>query len=415
MPPDAPSPNPEPGRWAPESAKTQTPTSDLPDTRLWWLRGGFWYPLLPLISLGYLTSIPFFHAYRRLRDRKILIQGLIYCAATVLYLIITSLNHQRLSSSEWLKDIEAVLLFYPIIGGTLQLAKLRRRVYLRTLEPPHVESYAPDETRRAEIESRSSTERGFRRLSDWAVIIAGVAFFSFLIVAIPVAAIVLTLTGRANFVFGTTNIVYNVPYIIVALGAALVLIGWLAVSYKPDDRMTRHLAALTAAVSVNIYLGFSIWLVATKVIYPGASPHKLGLMVWWNLSDSIPFVNVNSALNWEQPLTEYGAGIGWLFLFQRIVFLLTLARVIQILVHRWITYSKPKPSRPDDYSKLAARLAPNSPKNLLGRTGGGACHGGQQGAGPVAVAGLAGMEAAGGELAGPGRLEVRGDDAKRTR
>jgi hypothetical protein len=365
------SPSPEPVHSEIGSGKPQTSVSVTPDTRLWWLRGGFWYPLLPLISLGFLTSIPFFHAYRRLRDRVILIQGLVYFVATTLSLTIYNISHDALNLPEWQKDIEAALIFYPIIGGTLQLSKLRRRVYLGTREPPHAEDYdgdktiraaaRADETIRAEFESRSSIERKFHSASDWAGIIFAVLFLSFLILAVPVAAIFLTLTGRANFVFGTTNIIYNFPYILIAPGAALVLIGWLAVSYKADDRIARHIAVLTATVSVNIYLGLSIWLAATKIIYPAASPHKLALMVWWNLSDSIPFVNVNSALNWEQPLPEYGAGIGWLFLFQRIVFLLTLARVIQILVNRWINYSKPKPSASEDYLKWAARLSTNPP------------------------------------------------------
>ena len=82
----------------------------------------------------------------------------------------------------------------------------------------------------------------------------------------------------------------------------------------------------------------------------------------------------------------------------------------------------PGPANPVSLvARQAVKEARSAARNLLGvirgkdtrrssgRTGGGACHGGQQGAGPVAVADLAGMEAVGGELAGPGRPEMRGD------
>jgi hypothetical protein len=110
-----------------------------------------------------------------------------------------------------------------------------------------------------------------------------------------------------------------------------------------------------AAICANIYLGFTIWVAATKFVDTAVSPHKLGLMVWWNLNDSIPFINVNSALNWEQPLNEYGAGIGWLFLLQRIVLLLTLVRIVQVLANRWMDFSKPKPEAPTAESESTGK------------------------------------------------------------
>jgi hypothetical protein len=189
------------------------------------------------------------------------------------------------------------------------------------------------------------TKQVFRIFSDLAAQALIVVFIFFFGLAVPAGAIAQTLTGRTNIVL-RTGLANNIPVALAALWATVALIWWLAVGYRPADRVSRHLAFLMAAISVNIYLGFTVWVIVTKFIDTTVSPHKLGLMVWWNLSDSIPLVNVNSVLDWEQPLNEYGAGIGWLFLLQRTVLIITLVRIVQVLINRWASFSKPDPEGP---------------------------------------------------------------------
>ena len=287
----------------------------------WRLPEGIWYPLLPLLSLGLLASIPFFHAYRRLRDRGVLVQACIFSAVAILLVVVDNIHRPP----EWLQFISALLILYPFIVGTAQAKRLRRRVYPGA--------------------------------ANWTDVIIGVAVifsFVFFLILMPVGGIALTLTGRRNSFVDSADIIDNLFFFSFALLGGTAFIIWVTVKYKGDKGVLRPLAALVAGLIVNIYLGLSIWLIAKRALPPAASPHELGSMVWWNLFDSIPFVNVNSALDWEQPMTEYGARIGWLFLFQRILLLLTLARVIKLLADRWIAYSKQKPSASGDRSRPIA-------------------------------------------------------------
>jgi hypothetical protein len=200
-----------------------------------------------------------------------------------------------------------------------------------------------------------------RIVSDLAAEVFVALLILFFGLAVPAGAVAQTLTGRTNIIL-RTGLANNIPVALFALLATVALIWWLAVGYRTTDRISRHLVFLMAAISVNIYLGFTVWVVITKFVGSTASPHRLGLMVWWNLSDSIPFVNVNSALDWEQPLNEYGAGTGWLFLLQRIVLILTLVRIVQVLINKWMSLSRLKPeapaATPDASSQSASRTTP---------------------------------------------------------
>ena len=205
------------------------------------------------------------------------------------------------------------------------------------------------------------TKHALRIVSDLAAEAFVVLLILFFGLAVPAGAIAQTLTGRTNIIL-RTGLANNIPVVLFALFATVVLIWWLAVGYRTTDRISRHLAFLMATISVNIYLGFTVWAVVTKFIGSPVSPHRLGLMVWWNLSDSIPFVNVNSALDWEQPLNEYGAGIGWLFLLQRIVLILTLVRILQVLINKWMSLSRPKPEAPGATPEASSpSISPTTP------------------------------------------------------
>jgi hypothetical protein len=309
---------------------------------------GIWYLLLPLLSLGLLASIPFFHAYKKLRDRNVLIMGCVFCAMSISWIVISNISYDFKDSSTWLKLVVAGCFLYPLIAGTAQAASLRRRVYLgipKVIPKVIAKDYTVNEDKgeaiRAAIELSDPSERKLSTVTDWGSFAVALFVLAFFAVVIPAAGVVLTLTGKSNY-FIENGILDTLPIIAIAVAGSGALIVWLTVKYTPDKGVARLVIALATAVSVNLYIGISIWVVASKIASAAISPHKLGLMVWWNLSDSVPFVNVNSTLDWKQPVTEYGARLGWLFLFQKIILLLTLARVIKIIVDQYLNYSKQK-------------------------------------------------------------------------
>jgi hypothetical protein len=81
----------------------------------------------------------------------------------------------------------------------------------------------------------------------------------------------------------------------------------------------------SSLVVINMYLGGTIWIASTEWInvdFASSNPRQFGMLVWWNLLDSIPLIDVDSAVSWEKPVDDYGASIGWLLLLQRVVLLL---------------------------------------------------------------------------------------------
>jgi len=166
-------------------------------------------------------------------------------------------------------------------------------------------------------------------------------FTLFIIIVVGVEGIAATLSGRSDsYVSG--DIFSNIWELAATIVATVWLTWYVVFKYNPADPIRRHLVVLAVAVSINIFLAISVWIVIANYIHPAVSLHKAGLMVWWNLSDAIPFINVNSVLDWQQPLTGYSVQVGWLFLLQRVVVILTLLRVIQLLVARWMHHSKPE-------------------------------------------------------------------------
>jgi hypothetical protein len=151
--------------------------------------------------------------------------------------------------------------------------------------------------------------------------------------------------------------------------AGLVVVFFVGI-YDPKDGIKWQIASFPLAILGNIWLGFAIWLLAVKLFHIPAAvsdSRRFGLMVWWNLLHAIPLLNIDSALDWEQPMEEYDASIGWLLLLQQIVLLLTLARALAILVDKTLS-----PTNYDSdaraYRKVlrefpvaAARRAPGGP------------------------------------------------------
>jgi hypothetical protein len=161
----------------------------------------------------------------------------------------------------------------------------------------------------------------------------------FILIGVGAAGIVATLSGHSNSFVGSDS-AWNILIPVFTIVATAALMLYVVFSYNPADPIRRHLRILAVAVGVNIFLAISVWIVIVNFIHPAGSPRKTGLMVWWNLSDAIPIINVNSVLDWQQPLTGYSVKVGWLFLLQRVVVILTLIRVIQVLFARWMHHSR---------------------------------------------------------------------------
>ena len=164
-------------------------------------------------------------------------------------------------------------------------------------------------------------------------------FTLLIFIGVAAAGIVATLSGHSNFFVGSDG-AWNILIPVFTILATAALLAYVAFRYNPADSIRRHLRILAVAVGVNAFLAISVWIIIVNFIHPAVSPHRAGLMVWWNLSDAIPIINVNSVLDWQQPLTGYSVKVGWLFLLQRVVIILTLIRVIQVLFARWTHHSR---------------------------------------------------------------------------
>ena len=178
-----------------------------------------------------------------------------------------------------------------------------------------------------------------RRWAGGCLNTVGTIFNVFLFISIGVGGIIATLSGHENSWLGTGT-ADRIFLLFITTLFAVGLIWYVVFIASPDGPVSRHLATLVFAVGINIYVAISVWTVIVTYIHPAASPQKVGFMVWWNISDAIPFINVNSVLDWQQPLTGYPVRVGWLFLLQRVIIILTLIRVIQLLFGRWARNSK---------------------------------------------------------------------------
>ena len=310
-------------------------------TRSWLLRGGFWYFLFPVLTGGVLSAVPFLHAAYRLRERKVLAwAGLFAVGGAIAFFLLPSVALTYDTDEDWKAYIGrlpvSVFLAWQVFGALILLARLRRRVaYGIAVE-------ALDDDRVLEqIAAANPTERRFRLVLDWARELLAGAMVVLVCLGIPVGAVAQTLSGRGNLVAGT-GLVQTLSLVAIALTGTVWLLAWLVLGYRRDDPVSTHTVFLAAAVVVNVYVGFGLWVAAVRLIgiEPAVThPRRFGAMVWWNLVDSVPVLDVDAALGWEQPMEEYGPGIGWLFLAQRLILLLTLARAIQVLVNHWSTPS----------------------------------------------------------------------------
>ena len=167
------------------------------------------------------------------------------------------------------------------------------------------------------------------------VMAACIVFIAFIL---PPFFIRETLSGGGNsWIFSGHPRLYAFFYVVVFLLYIGIIVFMFVRLYDPTEGMGYQAIALALAIVANIWLGFTIWLLTVKLLHiPAAAsdPRRFGLMVWWNLLHAIPLLDINSALDWEQPMEEHDAVLGWLLLLQQIVLLLTLAQAIQMLVKR---------------------------------------------------------------------------------
>lgn len=346
--------------------------------RLWLVRGGFWYFLFPILTAGVLSAVPFFHAAYRLRDRKVLAWAGLYAVGGALAaFVVPTFRLTRDPGEDWATYVEALpasgVLTWQVVVALFLLTGLRRRVFHGV---PVGALY--DDAVLDDIAAVNPTERRFRQGLDWAREILAGAMVVLVCVGIPVGAVAQTLSNEGNLVVGDGP-VQTVSLVAVALTLTTWLLAWLVLGYHRDDPVSTHTVFLAAAVVVNVYVGFGLWVTAARLIGidPAvADPGAFGAMVWWNLVDSVPVLDVDSALGWKQPIEDYGPGVGWLFLTQRLILLLTLARAIQVLVNHWSTppaaarqaaVADPAMNRPDwEPLAMLAALFRRSPRWMGG-------------------------------------------------
>lgn len=192
---------------------------------------------------------------------------------------------------------------------------------------------APD--LRVDVQSRrqvlgfSVNDLPFLLLISWYVLLA-----AWIALVMPFLLVSQTLTQSQGWIFGH-QVFYGYIWFAFSLVFAGMSVYIFIVGYSVKRRPIVQMAMFIGAVAGNIYLGYAVWWAAVKLfMIPIAASNsgRFGLMVWWNLLHGVPLLNIDSVLNWEQPIEEYPAPIGWLFLLQQIALLLTLARSIQAIV-----------------------------------------------------------------------------------
>lgn len=303
-----------------------------------------WYIAVPILSLGYLSPIPFFHAARRLGRKEVRRRAWIFTGVVVAIVIAGTTLVGNPQDPGWFGSLLYNALFITAGVAAWQAAPLRAEVYG---VPSKIRTFVRNSRaairagREEEKERRRARNRGeevaepeeepwTRR--DWAInsviflVIFGYAVFWF-----PIKAIRITI-AHDSADLGFWDQVYVIYGLIGLVG--LIIVMWI---FRSDARAFVHWLIAGGAMIGNIYFGFAVWVIATRWVgidEVESDPRSFGLMIWWNLVDSVPLVDIDSAFDWRQPMYGYGTTVGWLFLAQRVVMLLTLARAIQVLITR---------------------------------------------------------------------------------
>lgn len=331
-----------------------------------WRTASLWYFLVPLATAGLFSWVPPLHAALRLKKRRYLILGLGFAVSGYAQATLSKYGALDATEGSWLNFSYTIAVGTNICAGLFAAAVVRRAVHPSSSSisqdsstneaivghpnGPGESSAAPDDRASAEAATNDETDNRLtsasrpERTAIAIQFVLGLLYLAGLttgVVLVTVGGVIVTLTGGPFF--GLTEVPLMLIYTIVGpiLGVALVV--FLAVGNYSSERSLIHLALLTAAVISNIWIGYGIWATAVKflALEPVAStPDEFGELIWWNLVDSIPVLDVDATLNWSQPIEEYGAQVGLLLLFQKFVLLFTLARVIQLIVKNLLETSR---------------------------------------------------------------------------
>jgi hypothetical protein len=299
--------------------------------------GGFWYFVIPILTLGWLSAIPFIHAALRLRDRKVLLLAGVYAVGgSLAFSLLANAQVDARGGVDWRGPAGLWLGIFVAGLACYQLFVLRRRVYLaapRHRDPPHD---AATEAAASESNPQKDRRRIFSDIVDAILGIGGLLGLVFVALVLPPLIIRETISQTGSkWIYGGHPSLYAAYWAAFALFCAGGLLFWFVVLYDPKEGKGLQIISFLIAIFGNLWLGFGIWLLAVKLFHislAASDPGRFGRMVWWNLVDSVPVLDIDTVLDWERPMEEYSSSIGWLLIVQRIVLLLTLARSIQVVV-----------------------------------------------------------------------------------
>lgn len=92
---------------------------------------GAWYVVVPIVSLGLLASVPFWHAFGRLRQRKLVRLAVMYTALPLLGLLLAGVigNPPDDERTSFLEALPGLLFIAAIVGSVIQVRSVRREVF----------------------------------------------------------------------------------------------------------------------------------------------------------------------------------------------------------------------------------------------------------------------------------------------
>jgi hypothetical protein len=297
-----------------------------------------WYFAVPILSLGYLSPIPFFHASRRLGRKGPSHRAWTYTAVSVAILTTGGILNANHLDRGWFGRVLALAVFGMGWLAAWQAAPLRAEVYG---VPSKFRTFVREmrQADRADREAKKEARIGGEEIVDEPWALSSVIFLSVILLLIygylvfffPIKAIRITI-AHENAHLSFADHMY--AFLGIAAVPALIIVLWV---YGSDARGWVQWLLAGAAIVGNIYFGFTVWVIATRWVgihEVETDARRFGLMIWWNLVDSVPLVDIDSAFDWRRPMQGYGTTVGWLFLAQRVVLVLTVARTIQVLATR---------------------------------------------------------------------------------
>jgi len=92
--------------------------------------GGLWYLVVPIVSFGLLASVPFWHAFHRLAQRRLLWLAVTYTALTLAAIVLIEVVDPRNGDeTSFLEALPGLVLIGSIVASVIQLVSIRRQVF----------------------------------------------------------------------------------------------------------------------------------------------------------------------------------------------------------------------------------------------------------------------------------------------